>query len=142
MYPAKLPGYKDADPDYHLTRTATLFSAVCAVSETLGPMLVLSNNSAVVTFGIFFIFCMHLYIISTLIVDAEPQDLCSGLHMGISCTEHLRSLPGISLMRFCTAFSSVATGPRWAPWLTSLVPTYPPRTMGLLSVFLPGRPFE
>ncbi|CAE7676325.1 PNO [Symbiodinium pilosum] len=72
-------GYKDADPDYHLTRTATLFSAVCAVSETLGPMLVLSNNSAVVTFGIFFIFCMHLYIISTLIVDVFTWNFVDAL---------------------------------------------------------------
>ncbi|OLQ00553.1 Pyruvate dehydrogenase [NADP(+)], mitochondrial [Symbiodinium microadriaticum] len=63
-------GYKDSDPDYHLTLVATFFSAACAVSETLGPMLVLSNNDSVVTFGIIFICCMHLYIISTLIMDA------------------------------------------------------------------------
>ena len=41
-------------------------------------MLVLSNNDSVVTFGIIFICCMHLYIISTLIVDAgaSSQTLC------------------------------------------------------------------
>ena len=71
------PGYKDSDPDYHLTRAATLFSAACAVSETLGPMLVLSNSDSVVTFGIIFICCMHLYIISTLIVDAGASSKTS-----------------------------------------------------------------
>eukprot|EP00439_Symbiodinium_sp_Y106_P066034 s1787_g10.t1 len=72
-------GYKDSDPDYHLTRAATLFSAACAVSETLGPMLVLSNSDSVVTFSIIFICCMHLYIISTLIVDVFTWNFVDAL---------------------------------------------------------------
>ncbi|CAE7249174.1 prmt9 [Symbiodinium sp. CCMP2592] len=72
-------GYKDSDPDYHLTRAATVFSAACAVSETLGPMLVLSNSDSVVTFGIIFICCMHLYIISTLIVDVFTWNFVDAL---------------------------------------------------------------
>ncbi|CAK9019486.1 Pyruvate dehydrogenase [NADP(+)] [Durusdinium trenchii] len=62
-------GYKDPEADYSLTRTASAFSAFCALCETLGPILVLSNDPTVVSCGIIFICCMHLYIISTLIVD-------------------------------------------------------------------------
>ncbi|CAK9019519.1 Hypothetical protein SCF082_LOCUS14556 [Durusdinium trenchii] len=66
---ACLSGYKDPEADYSLTRTASAFSAFCALCETLGPILVLSNDPTVVSCGIIFICCMHLYIISTLIVD-------------------------------------------------------------------------
>ena len=82
-------GYKDAD--YSLTRAAKVFSAVCALCETLGPLLVLSNDPIIVQCGIVLIFCMHLYIISTLIVDvpasklwpldvAPLPELCSKVH--------------------------------------------------------------
>jgi len=62
-------GYKSADADYSLTRAAKVFSVLCAFCETLGALLVLSNDPIIVQCGIFFICAMHLYIISTLIID-------------------------------------------------------------------------
>jgi len=56
-------------PDYHLTTAAVIMSAIFAVLETIGPLLCLSNVPAVVLAGIFFLFCMHIYIISSLVVD-------------------------------------------------------------------------
>mmetsp|Transcript_78338 Transcript_78338/g.242903 ORF Transcript_78338/g.242903 Transcript_78338/m.242903 type:complete len:628 (+) Transcript_78338:41-1924(+) len=58
----------DSD-DYHLTRFAAVFGYVCAVLEVLGPLLCLSTDPHVVVLGIVILACMHLYIISTLIVD-------------------------------------------------------------------------
>ncbi|CAJ1346250.1 unnamed protein product [Effrenium voratum] len=72
-------GYTDPEPDYHLTRAASIFSAVCAVGETLGPMLVLFNDPEVVCFGIVFICCMHVYIISTLVVDVFTWNFVDAL---------------------------------------------------------------
>lgn len=72
-------GYKDADADYSLTRFAKVFSAVCALCETLGPLLVLSNDPLTVRCGILLICCMHFYIISTLIVDVLPLARCPEL---------------------------------------------------------------
>ena len=71
---AWVKGYKDADADYSLTRMATIFSALCALCETLGPLLVLSNDPVIVYCGIVLICCMHLYIISTLIVDVMTSE--------------------------------------------------------------------
>jgi hypothetical protein len=46
-------GYKSADADYSLTRAAKVFSVLCALCETLGALLVLSNDPIIVQFGIF-----------------------------------------------------------------------------------------
>jgi hypothetical protein len=60
----------EKDADYNLTCCASLFSTVCAFMEALGPFLCLfSGNDNCVLAGLFFFLCMHLYIISTLIVD-------------------------------------------------------------------------
>ena len=72
-------GYKDVDADYSLTRMATIFSALCALCETLGPLLVLSNDPVIVYCGIVLICCMHLYIISTLIVDVFTWNFVDAL---------------------------------------------------------------
>merc|ERR1719313_2468162 len=64
--------FKDCEassPDYHLTMTAKVFSQICALLETLGPLLCLSNDPTIVHIGIFFFISMHLYIIFTLVVD-------------------------------------------------------------------------
>jgi hypothetical protein len=55
--------------DYRLTRFAGIISVFMAMCEVLGPMLCLSNDKTVVYVGLLTIFCMHLYIISTLIID-------------------------------------------------------------------------
>mmetsp|Transcript_7470 Transcript_7470/g.13440 ORF Transcript_7470/g.13440 Transcript_7470/m.13440 type:complete len:664 (+) Transcript_7470:75-2066(+) len=61
---------KEVDADYNLTCSASIFSFLCAILETLGPALCLvSGNDSCVLAGLFFFLCMHLYIISTLIVD-------------------------------------------------------------------------
>merc|ERR1711920_827042 len=60
---------ESASPDYHLTCFAGVFSAFCALLETLGPLLCLFDNPSVVAVGILIFICMHLYIISTLVVD-------------------------------------------------------------------------
>mmetsp|Transcript_45247 Transcript_45247/g.98474 ORF Transcript_45247/g.98474 Transcript_45247/m.98474 type:complete len:405 (+) Transcript_45247:2-1216(+) len=70
-------GYKDAD--YRLTRAAKVFSVVCALCETLGPLLVLSNDPILVQCGIVVICCMHLYIISTLVVDVFTWNFVDAL---------------------------------------------------------------
>lgn len=58
------------DADYNLTCFASIFSTWCALMETLGPALCLcSQNASCVLAGLFFFICMHIYIISTLIVD-------------------------------------------------------------------------
>mmetsp|Transcript_8532 Transcript_8532/g.27173 ORF Transcript_8532/g.27173 Transcript_8532/m.27173 type:complete len:595 (-) Transcript_8532:178-1962(-) len=61
--------YDANPPDYRLTRAAGIFSVACALGETTGPLLCLSNSPPVVYLGIAFIGCMHLYIISTLVID-------------------------------------------------------------------------
>lgn len=62
-------GHDAEPPDYRLTRFASVFSLVCALCEALGPLLCLSNDARVVWCGIVVIACMHLYIISTLVID-------------------------------------------------------------------------
>jgi len=58
------------EADYNLTWCAAIFSFICAMLETLGPALCLvSGNEYCVMAGLFLFLCMHLYIISTLIVD-------------------------------------------------------------------------
>lgn len=61
--------YDDASPDYHMTGAAMVMSALMALGETGGPLMCLSTNFYVVWLGIVFICCMHLYIISTLVID-------------------------------------------------------------------------
>lgn len=62
--------FKDhANADYHLTCVAAVFSYICAFMECAGPLLCLSNDKTVVWVGIALLVCMHLYILSTLIVD-------------------------------------------------------------------------
>lgn len=63
--------FRDRDGhDYNLTCFAEIFSAVCALLETLGPLLCLcSGRRDLVLAGIFLFICMHIYIIATLIVD-------------------------------------------------------------------------
>ncbi|CAK0805988.1 unnamed protein product, partial [Prorocentrum cordatum] len=57
------------EDDYRLTRFAGIISVAMAMCEILGPMLCLSNDKTVVYAGLVTICCMHLYIISTLIID-------------------------------------------------------------------------
>jgi hypothetical protein len=63
--------YKDLEgEDYNLTCFAEVFSRICALLETLGPLLCLfSGRDDLVLAGIFVFICMHFYIIVTLIVD-------------------------------------------------------------------------
>lgn len=58
------------DADYNLTCCASIFSFICAMLETAGPALCLiSWNENCIFAGLFLFLCMHIYIISTLIVD-------------------------------------------------------------------------
>lgn len=66
---AMFKDYDNPSPDYHLTKAANAFSIFAALCEIGGPLLVLSNNWYIVWLGITMIVCMHIYIISTLIVD-------------------------------------------------------------------------
>jgi hypothetical protein len=75
--------FKDREgEDYNLTCFAEVFSRLCALLETLGPLLCLFSwrddvvlagisvrRDDVVLAGIFVFICMHVYIILTLIVD-------------------------------------------------------------------------
>lgn len=65
--------------DYHLTSMANFFSIVAAIGEMAGPMLCLCNNFYLVWLGIFFIVCMHLYIISSLIIDVFPWNCADAI---------------------------------------------------------------
>mmetsp|Transcript_10551 Transcript_10551/g.19162 ORF Transcript_10551/g.19162 Transcript_10551/m.19162 type:complete len:624 (+) Transcript_10551:91-1962(+) len=76
---AMYKAYAAASPDYHLTTAAVVMSALFAFSETLGPLLCLSNVPAVVLLGIFFLFCMHIYIISSLVVDVFTWNFVDGM---------------------------------------------------------------
>eukprot|EP00403_Amphidinium_massartii_P010959 CAMPEP_0178414714 /NCGR_PEP_ID=MMETSP0689_2-20121128/23179_1 /TAXON_ID=160604 /ORGANISM="Amphidinium massartii, Strain CS-259" /LENGTH=600 /DNA_ID=CAMNT_0020036013 /DNA_START=145 /DNA_END=1947 /DNA_ORIENTATION=- len=67
------------EPDYHLTTAAAVLGTLFAFGETLGPLLCLSNVPAVVLLGIFFIFCMHIFIISSLIVDVFTWNFVDGM---------------------------------------------------------------
>lgn len=59
-----------ADADYNLTCCASIFSFICSMLETAGPALCLiSWNENCIFLGLFLFLCMHIYIISTLIVD-------------------------------------------------------------------------
>jgi len=56
--------------EYEYTTFARVFSALCAVCETSGPLLCLyPYDWRVVYLGIFFFTAMHIFIIATLIVD-------------------------------------------------------------------------
>jgi hypothetical protein len=58
------------EKDYNLTCCAEVFSMMCAMLETLGPLLCLfSWRKDLVLAGICVFMCMHFYIIVTLIVD-------------------------------------------------------------------------
>lgn len=90
--------FKDSDspnPDYHLTFTAKVFSVICALMETVGPMLCLSNDPAIVSLGIFFFVSMHLYIIFTLVVDVFTWNFVDGVY-------------------YCLLFGIMRTGFDWA----------------------------
>jgi len=72
---------EEKEADYNLTCFASLFSTVCAFMETLGPALCLfSQNENFVLAGLFFFICMHLYIISTLIVDVFTWNLVDAVY--------------------------------------------------------------
>jgi hypothetical protein len=77
--------FKDRDSgDYNLTCFAEIFSAVCALLETLGPILCLcSGQRTLVLAGIFLFICMHLYIISTLIVDVFTWNFVDAVYYSI-----------------------------------------------------------
>lgn len=77
--------YKDRDNgDYNLTCFAGLFSLVCALLETLGPLLCLfSGRSELVLAGIFVFMCMHFYIIVTLIVDVFTWNFVDAIYYSV-----------------------------------------------------------
>jgi hypothetical protein len=77
--------YKDRDgADYNLTCAAGVFSLVCALLETLGPLLCLfSGKPEMVLAGIFVFMCMHIYIIATLIVDVFTWNFVDAVYYGV-----------------------------------------------------------
>ncbi|CAE8614431.1 unnamed protein product [Polarella glacialis] len=66
-------------PDFRLTRAAALFSVACALGEVAGPLLCLSNSKPVVWLGIFFICCVHLYIVATLVIDVFSWNVADAI---------------------------------------------------------------
>jgi len=92
------------DPDYHHTGFAMIFSILCGLLEALGPLLCLSNNDVTVSMGIFFLVCMHIYIISTLVVDVFTWNFVDAIY-------------------YCILFGVYRTGFDWEgvahmhPWL-------------------------
>jgi hypothetical protein len=77
--------YKDREgEDYNLTCFAEIFSRICALLETLGPFLCLfSDKPDVVLAGIFVFFCMHIYIIATLIVDVFTWNFVDAVYYAV-----------------------------------------------------------
>jgi hypothetical protein len=74
--------FKDRDNgDYNLTCCAAVFSTVCALLETLGPLLCLfSGRHDMVLAGIFVFICMHVYIVVTLIVDVFTWNFVDAIY--------------------------------------------------------------
>jgi len=65
--------------DFRLTPAAWYLATTAATIEVFVPLLAWSSSPALVAFSIFTFMCMHLFIISTLIIDVFAWNFCDAI---------------------------------------------------------------